>query len=257
LRGWTSGGKPALESAHLPEGVFVVEGWELGESIPEPVRVYDATTHAEEILKDVTALDPESTEALLGFVRRWGLLGLSLKESRFAYPTYDAVLVTRAELKKIAHLARMVRAIQLRRWSDPALPSIEEARRLVLGAPEHIAKKDRGHLYRLAYVRELDSALEEHPLRAVLAIAGKRIEPILLPQSLLGVLYVALWRLSASEEQELRPCRGCGGLFPVSRTNTKKRYCSNRCKSRRNFRRWYSRPENREKRKARRVAGGT
>jgi hypothetical protein len=220
---------------------------------------YDPTERAGEILSEISALDCDSDESLLGFVQRWGVLGLRYDEAmssmmaerpmssmiRTRFPGLaDSVSETREALQRLKGFYHRLRAVEAKQWSDPALPKLSK----------RIRPRDRERAHRLSLAGGIAHALRWHPLWAGFKPRDDgTIESVLWPRSLHGVLYVELWRAVTSGEKEVRQCKGCERLFNVSRTNRKKEYHSQECKNRKNFKRWYARPQNRRKFQERRL----
>ena len=199
----------------------------------KPLRSYDPTKPeiAEEILSEISALDVESDESLLGFVGKWGLLGLSIDEfmltmeaerpipkmirTKPPLPVLDSVSQSREAFRRLKGFMRRTYAIQHGHWSDPSLPK------------KRGPLRDRERFHRRALANDLGLALYRYPLCAGFRDDGRiNLVPVLRPRSLHGALYLELWRLIPSEKVELRRCAGCERLFTVSRTKQNRLYCS-------------------------------
>lgn len=237
LRGATVGAdrKPARPWARDPQGVFVAEGIDSPEGA-KLILTYDPTQEATKILTSATALDPHDDEALLGFVNRWGLLGLAEPDKEAQL--WDSVRKTKEELARIARLAQWLRAMKERKWRDKALPPLDEVRRIVSGVPTRLTPHQRVRAYWLAYANELNQSLWRRPVRTLLLPEGRSVRQYFRPRCLADVLYMTLWNAATDGDSILRQCPGCRGLFTVSMTNQKRRYCGPRCKNLANVRRW-------------------
>lgn len=242
-------GTPAFPWARWPGGVFVTEGIE-GSKDLVPVRGYDPTACAGSILLEATRINLENQEALLGFVNKWGLLGIAEPDN--AIQLWDSVFLTRAQLHNIKRLAGWLQAMQHGKWKSSAIPPLDEVRKLL--ADVRVEPKNRRELYHLAFQQEFNKKAWGCPLRPLLLSDGRQFRRYLRPLRLLDVLYIELWQAAFARDTVLRQCAECKGLFSVKKSNRLKAFCTPACKNRRNFRRWYASPRNREKLRQKRKA---
>ena len=236
--------KPVYPWARWPGGVFVARGIE-EEAELTPVQTYDPTAWGERLLLEVSRLNPNDNQALLAFVNEWGLLGLA--EPQHEVQLFDSVFLTRAALHRIKRLSRWLQAMQQGHWKSDHLPSIEALTPIVTDVPLLVTLKQKKQFFREAFLREFNNEAWGSPIRPMLISKRGDFHPYLRPLRLLDVAYLELWKTASAKDALLRQCKECQGLFPVKKSNQLKAFCTQACKNRRNFRRWYARSENRKK----------
>lgn len=236
--------KPVYPWARWPGGVFVARGIE-EEAELTPVRTYDPTAWGERLLLEVSRLNPDDTQALLAFVNEWGLLGVA--EPQHEDQLFDSIFLTRAALHRIKRLSRWLHAMQQGHWKSDHLPAIEALIPIVPDVPLPVTLKQKKQFFREAFLREFNTGAWGSPIRPLLISKRGDFHPYLRPLRLLDVLYLELWKTASAMDALLRQCEECQGLFPVKKSNQLKAFCTQACKNRRNFRRWYARSENRKK----------
>ncbi len=237
-------GTPSYPWARWPGGVLVARGIEVKTKLT-PVRTYDPTAWGERLLLEVSRLNPNDNQALLAFVNEWGLLGLA--EPQHEVQLFDSLLLTRAALHRIKRLSRLLHAMQQGHWKSDHLPAIEALIPIVPDAPLPVTLKQKKQFFREAFLREFNTGAWGSPIRPLLISKRGDFHPYLRPLRLLDVLYLELWKTASAKGALLRQCEECQGLFPVKTSNQRKTFCTQTCKNRRNFRRWYARSKNRKK----------
>jgi hypothetical protein len=182
-----------------PGGIFVP----VGGGAPEE---YDPLSAAPEILLDVqrTAAKKDA-EALLGFVNRWGVLGVGIPGAD-DFPL-DGVQQTAAELRELARWIAVVHDLQARRrraetWTDVAATFGE----------------------RLAGVH----------LQAQVAERSRLLPSFHVPRLIDG-LYLELWDV-ATGGKRLRRCKRCEDFFVRGRQD--QIFCTPRCARLWHVKRW-------------------
>lgn len=100
----------------------------------DPLRSFLQAATTVELSNPTT---PRAREALTNFINRWGTLGVGLNWDpdradgwKPSNDLFDSVWAVRAARGDLQHHIRWISAIQRRRWDDPAVPSMERARRI-------------------------------------------------------------------------------------------------------------------------------
>lgn len=232
-----AGDAPAYPWAHLPGGVLVAEDVDQPGEL-EPTRTYDPAAEAEALLTAATSFDPADIQALVKFTHRWGLLGFAGPAD--ADQLWDSVFATREHLAKVRQLAARLDALKRQRFDSADLPSLAAIRRRLPGVPKSLTPRERGRVQWQAFAADLNQALQGCALRPVLVPGAglPGLRQTLRPQQLADVLLVTLWQHATDADLVLRRCGTCGGNFFVSISNTKRRYCSRRCKNLAGVRAW-------------------
>ena len=209
----SSASRPLWRSVTTPRthrwpkgGILVYKG--LGEHAdkswrPELVKVYSPIEESEEILREVSRLDLRDREALLGFVNRWGRLGVGIPgEERFLF---DGVQLTQKTLETLKYWAE---------W-------------------HYLHQRGQGEDLREEFGFAVSAALSHvHPAVRTTKTA---FEPVYQLHSLKDALFLQLW-IHATEGHRLRRCPSCRAIFYQTRRD--KKYCSIHCRNRANVRRW-------------------
>jgi hypothetical protein len=196
-----------------------------------PLREYDPTEHAWEILRDATALDLADEFAILAFLNRWGLLGVAEPENEVQI--WDPAWQTKDQIREVQRLGGWLSALKEQRWRDSAISSNMPERELPRNRK---AWKDRSLLAWKVFAEELNGSLANVPVRLAILPSGlsrrREVKQCFLPRCLLDLLYITLWQIATEDDTVLRRCQSCKGLFSVARTNRKRVYCTRTCKNR-------------------------
>lgn len=100
------------------------------------LRLYRPSERAAELLREALQVNTKDEASLLDFANSWGLLGVGLgtvEETADllrrpqAQPLFDSVWATRRAIEALQASFRWWRALQARRWSSPAIPSLGSA----------------------------------------------------------------------------------------------------------------------------------
>ena len=208
----------AYHGRKWPGGLFLPKGVDPESPPPEkrwpkPVRWYKPLHCAEEILQDVSRLDPSDPKDLLAFVSRWGRLGVGASYPRPKDPATgwwgmymladltdpwgtgqtDGVTNTAEHLGDIKELNEGLYTLQHRRASRYSWPQLAWALDGRLGGVKLSVRPAENRLFPLYRIRRL-----------------------------LDGLYLQLWE-RATEAHQLRRCRECQSLFVPDRRD--QRYC--------------------------------
>ena len=210
--------------------VFVATGWGETGRIPEPTREYSPEMEAEELFASATSVRVQDRKCLLDFVNQWGLLGVSEPEEE--PKIYDSAVLTSEKLAKFQSLSNWLAALKGRQWKSDALLPFDEVRKMVRGVPDPATRSVRRRAYWIAFGNMLNQELFHRKLVAELLPGRVGLVHYLRVPTLADYLFITLWRLASEEDQVLRRCPGCEGLFRVRVTNRKKRHCSTQCKAR-------------------------
>ena len=200
-----SGGPSAAETINVyslmwpPAGLFVP----VGGGAPEE---YDPLSEAAEILLDVQrTATKEHADALLGFVNRWGMLGVGIPGAD-DFPV-DGVQRTAAELRELARWLVVVHELQARRRRAEMWTAVAAVFR-----------------ERLAGVH----------LQAQVADPGRLLPSFHVPRLIDG-LYLQLWDV-ATGGKRLRRCKRCEDFFIRGRED--QIFCTPRCARLWHVKRW-------------------
>lgn len=223
-----------LESAYLGEGRH-------GHVPVKYLRTYDPTEEATKILTAATALDLADDAAILAFVNAWGLLGVA--EPDAPHQLWDSVTRTKGTLDQIKGLAEWLRAMKTERWDDPALSVLSDRQ---LRMADDTQGGNRAAAYWAAFAGTLNECLSVITITPQLIAEGAGLRQVFRPRRIADLLYFALWQIADKHDSVLQVCRACRGLYPVSRTNEKKTYCSPKCKNRATVQQWRSRQTRKE-----------
>ena len=218
-------------------------------------HVYDSAAVSDALLAAATRLDPDDAKAIVEFTATWGFVtGETLSRAMDARPLDHL----QAALREIQYLARWLIAMKRRRWKSPDLPSrtklwerrydvrerIEAATGLPVcdvSEPDELADKIPPKFWSLMYWADFAAEMNERIGQMHLSL-GIDLETGTLSQGLsVGdprtVMILRLWQHAEDQDSVARQCKGCQGVFFRAHTNTKKIYCSYRCKVRVNVRR--------------------
>jgi hypothetical protein len=166
---------------------------------------YDPMSCADKILIDVQRTRLDDAKALLGFVNRWGVLGVGIH----GVPDFgaDEVALSSNWLK------------QLQQWTE------------ILYALEN------GEETNTTWA-EFAAALNEHlnGIHPFVIATDRRAKRGFRASRLLDALCYALWNQASTEGNRLRRCPECHALFAPGRANQE--YCDRRCANRPTVRKW-------------------
>jgi hypothetical protein len=207
---WAHGQRKPVEKAQESwpaGGVFVSSAWLRGRRRPlgGGLKRYKPDTRA--LLRDVQRVDLSDTNKVLGFVTRWGPLGIGA-------PPDDTFLFD-GVAAAIAHLR------QVRRW----LEAFHALQRGARGAPS------------VATWSSLADGLHAHLSGVHLSARATDRGLVVLYSvtTLIDSIWLEVWNI-ATEGKRLRRCRECSTLFPPSRLDQV--FCTKRCADRPAIRKW-------------------
>ena len=243
-------------------------------SSEKPLRSYDPMAEAEPLLTAATVVNTQDDDEVVRFVNHWGLL---LENATGSFPCVQLDIV-KWTLETVRKLARWLSAMKRNKRRLPDTPTKEDVlldvshwslsrieKRTKLQLVERLWERDAEglslgndaesraraaklvpeipsrywrRLYWEAFARNLNSNLKA--VWPSLGIDEKTRRPVQGLQVRLpaDVLFLFLWQQTLEEDQIGRLCPGCTGVFFVARTNERRLYCSTRCKSRINVRRY-------------------
>ena len=213
----------ALSSSPAGETISVFTlGWPAGGLfVPAepstPLRPYRPLPIAGEILLDAQDVAPTDAEALLGFVNRWGRLGVGIPGHE-AFEA-DGIVRTGECLRELVGWFATLHALQRKRPTTATWPALAALFRDKLGGVQFGAQPARQGLVPL------------FPLRR-----------------LLDALYLELWGL-ATGAKRLRQCRRCLHFFIRGRED--QIFCTGRCARLWHVKRWKKKQRRQQQRQRR------
>jgi predicted RNA-binding Zn ribbon-like protein len=177
------------------------------------IRAYKPTERSDEILEEVTKLDTASSAALLGFVRKWGLLGVG-------FPGWEdfAECESVEQARQKLNLLRDCVSFYFTWYGGAKSRTTAERTQGAVGLAETLG----------ALLGRVHPAVRVH--------AGK-FEPFHRVHSLMDAISLQLW-MQVTEAKRFRRCPEpiCKALFVPGREDQE--YCSRACVNRANVRNW-------------------
>lgn len=243
---------PAYRWSH--EGhQFLVASASLRNEDPVVTSRYNLEEHIDTIFTQATSIDASDPDEILNFCNEWGILGCC--EPDMPNLRVDSVIRCSSFLERLGKLALWLEAMQNGRWESANLPKLPAAKKKTRRGTNSGKFPSRRERLRSAFVHKLNELVWQMPLRPAVYLSQRRFEPVLEPRCLKEALAIELWQRATDSRLCLRQCRGCRGLYRVARSNSKRRFCGERCRRAYQQRNYYK--NNRDKiadqRKQRRI----